>query len=83
MWISNAGRHIQADEFCHALDVRIGSTDLDPEKVPVIHTLLGCARGLLKFEKASLTVQLVRYTLQEYLLNNPTLFENPHSQIAE
>ncbi|RPA89479.1 hypothetical protein L873DRAFT_1822777, partial [Choiromyces venosus 120613-1] len=78
MWISNAERPLQADELRHDLGVKIGSTDLDPEKVPAIQTLLGCALGLLTFEKASSTVRLFSYTLQEYLLNNQTLLQSPH-----
>ncbi|RPA89475.1 hypothetical protein L873DRAFT_650697 [Choiromyces venosus 120613-1] len=78
MWISNAERPLHADELRHALGVKIGSTDLDPEKVPAIQILLGCALGLLTFEKASSTIQLFSYTLQEYLLNNPTLLQSPH-----
>ena len=51
--------------------------------IPAIETLLACSLGLVTVEKSSSTVRLVHYTLQEYLSNNPNLFLEPHSLIAE
>ncbi|RPB02696.1 hypothetical protein L873DRAFT_1658835, partial [Choiromyces venosus 120613-1] len=67
IWISDAERPSRASGLCHALAVERRSTDMGPEKVPVIQTLLGYAQGLLMFEKASSTVHLIHYSLQEYL----------------
>ena len=39
--------------------------------------------GLITIEASSSTVRLVHFTLQEYLSSNPSLFESPHSMIAE
>ena len=74
---------LNANELCHALGVEIGSTDIDPQKIPVIETLLGSSLGLVTLEASSYTPRLVHYTLQEYLSNNTDLFHNPHSAIAK
>src|SRR5437879_1956371 len=78
MWVSNSERPLQASELCHALGVKIGSRDLDPESVPTTRILLGCSLGLLTVEESSSTVRLVHFTLQEYLSNNTSLFQSAH-----
>ena len=83
MWVSNSERPLHTTELCHALGVRIGSSDLDVENVPTIRTLLACSLGLLTIEASSSTVRLVHFSLQEYLSDNPSLFQSPHSMIAE
>ena len=83
MWVSNSERPLQTSELCHALWVTIGFTNLDLENFPTIRTLLGCSLGLITVEASSSTVRLVHLTLQEYLSNNPSLFQSPHSMIAE
>ena len=81
MWVSNSERPLHTSELCDALGVKIGSADLDLENVPGIGTILGCSLGLIT--ESSSTVQLVHFTLGEYLSNNPSLFRSPHSMIAE
>src|SRR5205807_4247746 len=83
MWVSNSERPLRTSELCHALGVKIGSRDLDPESVPTTRTLLACSLGLITVEASSSTVRLVHFTLQEYLSNNTGLFLNAHSMIAE
>ena len=83
MWVSNSERPLHTSELCHALGVQIGSSDLDHENVPQIRTILGSSLGLITVEASSSTVRLVHFTLQEYLSNNPSLFQSPHSMIAE
>ena len=83
MWVSNSERPLKDSELCHALGVRMGSTDLDVENVPTIRTLIGCSLGLITVEASSSIVRLVHFTLQEYLSNNPSLFQSPHSMMAE
>ena len=83
MWVSNSERPLHTSELCHALGVKIGSTDLDHENVPEIQTILRCSLGFITVEASSSTVRLVHSTLQEYLSNNPSLFLSPHSMIAE
>ena len=83
MWVSHAERPLRVDELCQALGIEEGSTDLNIRDIPAIETLLSCSLGLVTVEKSSSTVRLVHYTLQEYLSNNPNLFINPHSILAE
>ena len=83
MWISNSERPLHTTEICHALGVKIGSADLDLENIPTIQTLLACSLGLITVEESSSTVRLVHFSLQEYLSYNLSLFQSPHSMIAE
>jgi len=83
MWVSHAMRPLRVDELCHALGVEEGSADLNTRNIPAIETLLTCCLGLVTVEKSSFTIRLVHYTLQEYLCYNPSLFLNPHSNIAK
>ena len=83
MWVSNSERPLHTNELCHALGVKIGSPDLSVESIPTIRTLLACSLGLITVEASSSTVRLVHFSLQEYLSDNPSLFQSPHSMIAE
>ena len=83
MWVLHSERPIQVQELRHALGVEIGSTDLDPENVPALRTLVTSCLGLVTVEESSFIVRLVHFTLQEHLSRDPTLFDNPHSTIAE
>ena len=83
MWVLYSERPLRAEELCHALGVEMGATDLDPENIPALQTLLASCLGLVTLEASSSTVRLVHFTLQEYLLRDPTLFHSPHSTIAE
>ena len=83
MWVLYSERPLRAHELCHALGVEIGSTDLDPENVPALRTLISSCLGLVTVEESSSTVRLVHFTLQEHLSSDPTLFHSPHSIIAE
>ena len=82
-WVSYSERPLGVEELCHALGVEIGSTDLDPESIPSIRTLLSSCLGLLTLEASSSTVRLVHFTLQEHLSNDPTQSHCSHSTIAE
>jgi len=83
MWIAYSERPLEPDELCQALGVAIGSTDLDNDNAPSIRTILNCGLGLVTVDSSSSKVRLVHFTLQEYILENPTVFYNPHSKIAE
>ena len=83
MWISHVERPLQADELCHALAVRLGTTDFNTDNVPSISTLIGCCQGLIIVNKEASTVRLIHFTLQEYLSAHPDIFSRPHSAIAE
>ena len=83
MWVLYSERPLQILELCHALGVEIGSTDLDPENVPASQTLVASCLGLVTVDATWSTVRLVHLTLQEHLTNDLTLFDSPHSAIAE
>jgi len=83
MWMLYSGRPLRTEELCHALAVEIGSTDLDPNNVPKLRTLIQSCLGLVVIEESSSTLRLVHFTLHEHLLRDPTLFHSPHSSIAE
>ena len=83
MWVSNSERPLHTTELCHALGVRTGSSELDVETVPTVRTLLACSLGLITVDASSSTVRLVHFSLQEYLSDNPSLFQSPQSMIAE
>jgi len=83
MWVLNSERPIEIEELCHALGVKIGAPDLDPENVPALKTLLASCLGLVTVEASSFTVRLVHFTLQGHLSSDPTLSHSSHSTIAE
>jgi len=83
MWVAYAERPLRAEELCHALAVEMGSAGLDPEYVPPLRVLLSSCLGLVTVEESSSTVRFVHFTLQEHLLNDPSLSHSPHSSIAE
>ena len=83
MWVLYSERPLQAEELCHALGVEIGSADLNSKNVPALRTLIASCLGLVTIEASSSRVRLVHFTLQEHLLNNPTLFHSPHAASAE
>ena len=83
MWVLYSERPLRAEELCRALGVEIGSANRDLENVPALRTLLASCLGLVTVETSSSTLRLAHFTLQEYLLNDPTLFHSPHSAIAE
>jgi len=83
MWVSFSERPLRVEELCHALGVEIESTDLDPENIPAIRTVVSSCLGLLKVGGSSSMVRLVHFTLQEDLSSDPILFNSPHSTIAE
>jgi len=82
MWVAYSGRPLSPDELCQALGVQIGSTDLDSGNIPSIRTILNCGLGLVTVDSSSSVVRLVHFTLQEHILDNPTLFRGPHTMIA-
>ena len=53
------------------------------ENVPALRTLVASCLGLVTVEASPSTVRLVHFTLQEHLSTDLTLFQSPHSVIAE
>ena len=83
MWISHSTRPLKVDELCHAIAIRIGSSDLNTDEIPAISTWLSCCQGLVIVDKGASTVRLIHFTLQEYLGKHPDLFDKGHSTMAE
>ena len=83
MWVLYSERPLRTEELRHALGVELESTDLDHEGIPALQTLLASSLGLVTVEASSSTFRLVHFTLQEHLLSDSTLFNRPHSIIAE
>jgi len=83
MWVAYSERPLRPDELCQALGVEVGSKDLNGEDIPMIGTIMSCALGLVTVDSSSSTVRFVHFTLQEYILATPALFQSPHSMIAE
>jgi len=83
MWVLYSERPLRTVELCNTLGVEIGSPHLDPENVPALQTLIASCVGLVTVEASSSALRLVHFTLQEHLLSDPTLFNCPHSAIAE
>jgi len=83
MWISHSERLLQLDELSHALAIEIGSTNLNPERIPSVETLLSSCLGLIVIDREASTVRLIHFTLQEYLFTCPDLFGPTHSIMAE
>ena len=63
MWVLYSERPIQVQAPRHVLGVKIGSSDLDPENVPALRTLVASCLGLVTVEESSSTVRPVHFTL--------------------
>ena len=83
MWVAYSERLLKPDELCQALGVEVGSKDLKRDNAPTMQTIMNCTLGFITVDSSSSTVRLVHFTLQEYILAHPTLFQNPHSVIVE
>ena len=83
MWVAHSELPLGPDELRQALGVEIGSKDMNNDNAPSIRTILNCALGLVIVDSSSSKVRLVHFALQEHILANPTLFDSPHSMIAE
>ena len=83
MWVLHSERPLHAEELRHALGVEMESEDLDHENLHDIQVVLSSCLGLVTVEASSSIVRLVHFTLHEYLKDNQTLFQSPHSKIAE
>ena len=83
MWICHSKRQLGTEELCQALAVEIESTDCSADDAPLIQTVLSCCQGFVVVDEEGSTVRLVHHTLREYLVNHRSLFQSPHSAIAE
>ena len=82
MWVSHAERPLRIDELCYALAVEMEATDLDLEDIRPQDTVLGSCLGLVVVDKATSTVRLIHYTVQEYL-SRPGVLPDAHKTLAQ
>ncbi|KAJ7453540.1 ankyrin repeat-containing domain protein [Mycena galericulata] len=66
-WITHAKRPLRPPELREALAVEPGSTELDPENLLDIDTILSVCAGLVIMNKEDDTIRLIHYTMQDYL----------------
>lgn len=83
MWVGSSERPLRAVELCHTLAVEVGSTDHNVNSTSSIRTMLICCQRLVVVDKKGSAVQLVHFTLQEYLTSHPDLFPSPDAAMAE
>jgi len=83
MWLSHSERPLSTSELCYALGVEKETTDLNPQKIPAIETVLSCSLGLVIVDASSRTFRLIHPTLQEYLSNNTDLFHSSRLTISQ
>jgi len=81
--VSHSRRPLQVHELCHAIAIRIGSTNHNSDDILTLSTLINCCQGLVTLEKSGSTIRLIHFTLQEYLRADPDLFNRAHSTMAE
>ncbi|KAF7335742.1 Ankyrin repeat domain containing protein [Mycena venus] len=67
LWISNAKRPLHVSELIEALAVEIGTTDMDPDNLLDIRTILSVCAGLVIVEANNELVRLIHFTTQNYL----------------
>ena len=82
-WISHAYRPLEVFELQHALAVRQGDRDLDPEAVPDIALVVSVSAGLIMIDPESQAVRLVHFTVEEYFKKRTALFPRADILIAE
>jgi len=82
MWVSHSERPLMIREIQHALAVEVGPTDIDPENIRPQDTVLRSCLGLVVLNEETSTVQLLHYTLQEYL-SGPGILPDAHKTLAQ
>lgn len=83
-WISLALRPLEVEELQHALAVRPGERDFDPEALPDIALVVSSSAGLITIDEDSQTVRLVHFTVEEYFRKKKVnLFPRADIPIAE
>ena len=68
MWISCAKRPLSIIELRHALAIKPGAKELDPESLPDKDVIVDVCSGLVAIDRESETIRLVHYTTQDYLV---------------
>ena len=69
MWVRYTRRPLHIDELRHALATRVGDFEFDRDNLLPSRSIIESCLGLVVLDDESLTVRLVHYTLQEYLIS--------------
>ena len=83
MWVSQSEQPLCPAELRYALAIQEDSSELDPENMPTIETLLSCCLGLATVDEGGSRVQLIHSTLEEYLGRYPDHFDSVHAKMAD
>ena len=83
MWASYSKRPLSLDELQQALAVRSEKKSLDATLLRSPKTLVDVCAGLVIVEEESNTVQLIHYTLKEFLQSHLGRLRNPHIHMAQ
>ncbi|KAJ7154140.1 ankyrin repeat-containing domain protein [Mycena filopes] len=78
-WIAHAKRLLRPAELREALAVEPGTTELDPDDLLALDTILAVCAGLVIFNVEDNRVCLIHYTTQSYL-DSVQAKEFPHAQ---
>ena len=65
-WVFRAHRPLTVDEIKHALAVRHGDLDLDPDGMPDSSDLISACLGMILINEDTGIISFLHYTLQEY-----------------
>ena len=77
-WITFAKRPLTVLELLHALAIEKGTSELDPDNIPLIEDVISVCAGLLNTEGE--VVRLVHYTTQEYFERTHALWFSTFSE---
>ena len=83
MWLSHARRTLTIDELRHALAIRIGTDQVDPDNLVSLKTIIDSCCGLVEVDAANSKLRLVHALLEEYLQSDHDLFKNGHLEITK
>ncbi|KAK2005326.1 hypothetical protein LZ32DRAFT_546294, partial [Colletotrichum eremochloae] len=60
-------RPLSTQELQHALAVELDATEIDPDNIPVVNSIISACQGFVSLDEKNNTICLVHRTMQEYL----------------
>ncbi|KAJ7605877.1 ankyrin repeat-containing domain protein [Roridomyces roridus] len=66
-WIAHAQRPLHPHELREALAVELGATQLNPENLVEVDTIISVCAGLVVLNREDETIRLIHYTVQKHL----------------
>jgi Fungal N-terminal domain of STAND proteins/Ankyrin repeat len=82
MWVCASTRPLRFPELRDALAIQVGARALDVRAFRSRRLIEEICLGLVKIEKQSEEVQLIHFTLEEYLRRQPEFFNDAHAKIT-